>query len=220
MIKLKHLNIKIPKNYVLIEVIDDTDYATIGDLNIQIGKTYLGDKYNEGLYSVRRGYLIAMPNKIDYSEAGTPWINDVRPDIGDVVYFEYLTGKTSTHCEYGGNIYYILPYRSLVLSLNAEMDTNTIQMLNGFIMAKNMLKQRSSELEIKDTYYDDRYEILRIGEPNRDYLDGLIDDDSIKVGDKVITRFKHYQELEPKYQCRLDGNYYIYFQRKEIIGIL
>ena len=173
MIKLNNLDITIPKNHVLVEVIDDTGFLTVGDVDIKLGNTVNGDKYSEGEFSIRRGYLITMPNKIEYSEAGTPWKNEDRPEIGQIVYFDYLTGKTGTHCSYEGKIYYILPFRSLVLSLNANMDTNTIQMLNGNILAQMVLKPRVSELEYKDTYYPDRFLIKRIGTPNKDYLDGL-----------------------------------------------
>ena len=220
MVKLTNLKVSIPKNHVLVEVIDDTGFLTISNTDIQLGNTKDGLKYSEGEFSTRRGYLITMPNKIDYSESGTPWKNEDRPNVGDIVYFDYLTGKNCTHCEYEGKIYYILPFRSLVLSLNANMDTNTIQMLNGFILADTVLRPRISELEYKDTYYPDRFLIKRIGSPNKEYLDGLIDDEGVKVGDVVLTRFRNYQQLEADYQLRLDGNKYVFFQRKEIIGIL
>jgi len=220
MIDYTKLTQKIPKNYVLVEPIKDNDKLSIGNLDIKVGRTPDGQVYNEGEQSVRRGYLLKMPNKIDYSEAGTPWVNSDRPNVGDIVYMDYLTAKNCDRYYIDGIECYLMPYRSLVLSLNVNMDTNTIQMLNGFILAKTMLKPRISELEYKDEFYPDRFIVERIGTPNKEYLDGLIDDESIKVGDVVLTRFRNYQYLEGDYQLRLDGSKYIFFQRKEIIGIL
>lgn len=220
MIDYTKLQQKIPKNYVLIEPITDNDKLSIGELDIKVGRTVNGDVYHEGEQSVRRGYLLKMPDKIEYKEAGTPWINSDRPNVGDIVYMDYLSAKTCDRYVVDGIECYILPFRSLVLSLNPQMDITTVQMLNGNILAQIVLKPRISELEYKDTYYPDRFLIKRVGTPNKEYLDGLIDDESIKVGDVVLTRFRNYQYLEGSYQLRLDGSKYIFFQRKEIIAIL
>lgn len=220
MIKLKNLKGKIIKNFVLVEIINDTDHLTVGSIDVKIGVSPSGEKYAEAEQSVRRGYVVVLPKKIDYSEAGTPFYNSARPDVGDVVYFDYLTGL---HCEkatYQGKIYYIIPYYSLILALNSKMDVSTIKMLNGNILAQKVLKERSSKLEIKDTFFEDRFTIKKIGECNYDYMDGSIDDDNIKEGDVVLTKFKNYPELEPAYQLRMDGDSYIYFKRNTIIGVI
>lgn len=220
MIKLKNLNGKIIKNFVLVEIINDTDHLTVGNIDVKIGVSPSGEKYAEAEQSVRRGYVITLPKKITYSEAGTPFYNSARPKVGDVVYFDYLTGLNCDHATCEGKIYYILPYYSLILALNSEMDVSTIKMLNGYILAQKLLKERSSELEIKDSFFEDRFTVKKIGECNTEYMDESIDDDNIKEGDVVLTKFKNYPELEPAYQLRMDGNSYIYFKRNTIVGVI
>jgi hypothetical protein len=226
MIEIKDINkLRVPKNHVLVKVIDDTSTMSVGDVTIDIARTKDGEKWSEGEHSIRRGYLVKLPERIFYSQAGTPWKNPTRPKIGNIVYFDYLAGKQA--CNEGklitnnGEIYYILPFLSLILHLNDKMDLDTVEMLNGFILAKKCLKTPVSSLEIKQEYYDDRYIIKRAGECNTDYLDeGKVDDDEIQEGCTVIAKFKNYPKLEADFQLRLDGQSYYYFKRETIIGIL
>lgn len=208
------MNIDIPKNYCLINSIDDTDELQSGEFKSKIGRTPDGIKYSEGEFSVRRGHLIHLPNRIDYSEQGTPWKNYVRPIVGNIVYFDYLTAK-------GADIYQgclIMPFRSLILHLNPDMDTNSIEMLNGYLLA-HPLPRTSSNLDIKSVY-EDRFKIKKAGELNLGYLDGSVDDKAIVEGSNVITRFNNICKLEADFQLRLDGSSYVYMQRKDCIGIL
>ena len=162
-----------------------------------------------------------MPDKITYDEAGTPWKNPVRPPLGNIVYFDYLSGKVCEKVTYENKEYYILPYRSLVLHLDADMDTSTIEMLNGFLLARQISKPKESSLEYKEAFYEDRFDIKKAGVWNVDYIDeGKIDDKSIKEGSKVLTKAKNYPTLEADFQLRLNGEKYVYFQRETVIGIL
>lgn len=220
MIKLKDLNIKIPKNYVLVEAIDDADHLSIGEMKIEL-PTVNGDRYSEGEHSVRRGYLIKMPEKISYHESGTPWVNDTRPRVGNITYFDYLSGKVCDKAIFENKIYYILPYRSLILHLDPNMDYNTIEMLNGFVLARQLPKPKESELEYKDEFYEDRFEIKLSGRYNTNYIDeGKFDDESIQEGCKVLTKAKNYPTLESDFQLRLNGEKYVYFQRETVLGVL
>lgn len=221
MIKIKNIKtVTIPKNYCLVEAIDDSDNLSAGGIDIQLGNTKEGLKYNEGEFSVRRGYLIQLPDKVTYNEAGTPWMNDMRPVLGNVVFFDYLSGKVCEKVICNDKIYYILPYRSLVLHLDPNMDTDTIIMLNGFMLAQQLPKPRESALEIKDEMYEDRFVIKQAGICNRDYINGKIDDESVQEGSRVMTLAKNYPTLEADFQLRLDGEKYVYFKRETVIGIL
>ena len=51
MVKLTNLKVSIPKNHVLVEVIDDTGFLTISNTDIQLGNTKDGLKYSEGEFS-------------------------------------------------------------------------------------------------------------------------------------------------------------------------
>lgn len=225
MILLKTLNVHIPKNQVLIKVIDDTDHLTVGDINIKLGRTVQGDLYSEGEHSIRKGYLVKLPDRITYNEAGTPWINGILPKIGNIVYFDYLEGKKGAmegkYCMYDNEIYYIVPFRSLVLHLSPDMDVDTIEMLNGNVLAQKLPKIPSSSLEIKKEYHKDRYVIKKAGKCNENYLEAYkIDDEDIVEGTKVLTRFENYPLLEAQFQNRLNGQSYTYFKRETVVGIL
>jgi len=221
MIQLSNLDVKIPKNYVLVEVIDDSQILKTGSLEVKVGKTKDGVKFNEGEHSVRRGYLIKLPDRVTYDEAGIPWKNPVVPKIGNIVYFDYLTGFSCDKAILKNKIYYILPYRSLILQVNPNMNTNTIEMLNGFILAQYIPKTKESDLEVIQKYYRDRYTVKRAGKPNTEYKDeNVVDDPLIQEGTKIITQFENYPVLEADYQLHLDGESYIYFQRNAAIGII
>jgi len=200
--------VKIPKNYVLLDPIDDREYLLAGDREIKMSKTVDGEEYSPGLYTIRRGYLTALPNKIDHSNIGTPYINNIRPNIGSIVYLDYLILKDAD--KYKGQ--FIVPYNSLIL----EVVKDGVKMLNGYMLSKKLSFEGT--LEAKD--YDDRYEILKAGERNLDYLDKSIDDESIVKGTKVLTRYSNYPVLEPERQLRLDGNAYYYFRRRDVLGVL
>jgi hypothetical protein len=212
---------KIRKNYVLVKIIDDTDKLNIGDVEIKLGKTKDGLDWDAGEHSVRRGYITKLPESVTYDEAGTPWHNPTVPRIGNIVYFGYLEGITCEKVVCDNIIYYVLPYRSLILQLNPNMDTDTTEMLNGFVLAQKLPKTKGSELEIKESFYEDRFEIKVAGVHNTAYKDDNITDDPIITeGSKVITKAKNYPVLEAEYQLRLDGNQYVYFQRKDVMAIL
>jgi len=201
--------IDIPKNYCLINPIKDNDELQSGDFKTKIGNTPDGIKYSGAEFSIRRGYLIQLPNKVEVSESGTPWFNPVRPLEGNIVYFDYLVARD---CDtYKGH--YILPYNSLIL----EVIGDDVKMLNGYMLCQNLPRTKS---ELDDSVHEDRFIIKKVGECNLDYLDGSIDDERIKEESKVITKFSHYPNIEPAYQWRLDGNSYTYFMRKDVIGIL
>lgn len=221
MIKLKDLNCKIPKNFCLIEAIDDSSILSVGKVNITLGNAFDGRKFEEGLNSVRRGYLIKLPTKIDHSEKGCPWFNDTKPIVGNIVYFDYLIGLKCEKATFENKTYYILPIRSLLMQLDSEMVSNTTQMLNGFILAQKLTKAPISKFDVTTKEYDDRYVIKKVGTCNYNYLDSdVLDDDEIVEGSVVLTKYSNYPTLEAKYQNRFDGQEYYYFQRNAVIALI
>lgn len=93
---------KSPPNTVVVEVgaaLDDT--VQYGNL-----KLHIDPEFNPTQYARIYGRVIAVPDGKAYNEEAVEIEKDVQ--VGDIIYFHYLTTSDETNCIYGN--YYKVPY--------------------------------------------------------------------------------------------------------------
>lgn len=219
-------------NYVLIKPYMDMRTSS------NIEGVVLDMTFEEEKHAARVGEVIAVPEKLYYTEQGPdslPWDTDMEIQVGDEVTYHFLSATTATdrhwerYVEFDGEIYIFVNYdRIFTAKRNGE-----IICLNGFVLVEPVEKVNNRYLpenfSFSDTYKGkDKYfgrvrfmgSLVRSYRLSRKIVHGP-DQDDIKEGDLILMDKVCDIPLEYPFHAMLNGNKVYYrVQRRYIRAIL
>lgn len=127
---------KSPPNTVVVEVgaaMDDT--VQYGNL-----KLHIDPEFNPTQYARIYGRVIAVPEGKAYNEEGIEIEKDVQ--VGDIIYFHYLTTSDETNCIYGN--YYKVPYYWIFCSVRS----GNILPIAGWTLCEQVVEEEFDTVEV------------------------------------------------------------------------
>lgn len=125
-----------PVNTVIVEVgsaLEDT--YTYGSLTINIDP-----EFNPTQYARIYGRVIAVPEGKVYATTGQEIEKDV--EVGDIIYFHYLTTSDETNCIHGN--YYKVPYYWIFCSVRA----GSIIPIGSWTLCEKIVEETFNEVEV------------------------------------------------------------------------
>ena len=125
-----------PVNTVIVEVgsaLEDT--YTYGSLTINIDP-----EFNPTQYARIYGRVIAVPEGKVYATTGQEIEKDV--EVGDIIYFHYLTTSDETNCIHGN--YYKVPYYWIFCAVRA----GNIIPIGSWTLCEKIVEEEFSEIEV------------------------------------------------------------------------
>lgn len=125
-----------PVNTVIVEVgsaLEDT--YTYGSLTINIDP-----EFNPTQYARIYGRVIAVPEGKVYATSGQEIEKDV--EVGDIIYFHYLTTSDETNCIHGN--YYKVPYYWIFCAVRA----GNIIPIGSWTLCEKIVEEEFSEIEV------------------------------------------------------------------------
>jgi len=196
-----------PKSNIVVVQVDRKNDKVKFDSGVEL---YIDTTYQEGRHVERSGKVVAVSEDIQYPK-NIEWDTDIEVQEEDWVVFDHLIG---IQCDKIDNLY-LLPYSALI----ALKNSSGIKPLNGYLLSKKLSYELKTNIEVPHIpTYNDRFEIIYAGKPNRSYIQkNWYDDPHIKQGMKVITRFANYPVAEYDQHLHVLDDEYHYFQRKEVI---
>jgi co-chaperonin GroES (HSP10) len=125
-----------PVNTVIVEVgsaLEDT--YTYGSLTINIDP-----EFNPTQYARIYGRVIAVPEGKVYATTGQEIEKDV--EVGDIIYFHYLTTSDETNCIHGN--YYKVPYYWIFCAVR----TGNIIPIGSWTLCEKIIEETFNEVEV------------------------------------------------------------------------
>lgn len=163
---------------VLIKIVLKNEKRTTKSGIIVVGDV----DFNPAENAQRVGVVEWVPSYLNYRETESE--TDMELEVGDRVWFDYMTGLNCVRFDVGGDEYKFMNYSDIYV---ADRDGKKI-MLNGNCLFELVDDEVKSELAIKTGKKDVRYGICKYaGKPNKRYEgDKWVDDEEIVEGMKVI----------------------------------
>jgi co-chaperonin GroES (HSP10) len=127
---------KSPPNTVVVEVgasMDDT--VQYGNL-----KLHIDPEFNPTHYARIYGRVIAVPDGKTYNEEGFEIEKEVQ--VGDIIYFHYLTTSDETNCIYGN--YYKVPYYWIFCVVRS----GNILPVSGWTLCETVVEEDFNHVEV------------------------------------------------------------------------
>jgi co-chaperonin GroES (HSP10) len=127
---------KSPPNTVVVEVgssMDDT--VQFGNL-----KLLIDPEFNPTQYARIYGRVIAVPDGKAYNEESIEIEKDVQ--VGDIIYFHYLTTSDETNCIYGN--YYKVPYYWIFCVVRS----GNILPIGGWTLCETVVEEEFNTVEV------------------------------------------------------------------------
>jgi co-chaperonin GroES (HSP10) len=128
---------KSPPNTVVVEVgasMDDT--VQYGNL-----KLHIDPEFNPTHYARIYGRVIAVPEGKAYNDEGVEIEKDVQ--VGDIIYFHYLTTSDETNCIYGN--YYKVPYYWIFCVVRS----GNILPVGGWTLCEMLVEEDFNHVEVE-----------------------------------------------------------------------
>jgi len=224
MIKIDLPNIKMQPGKILVEIFGQNETLNAGDikLHVNVGKAYGTSDMTatgDGEHMERSGKVAAKCNRVEPTQKYN-YYTDIDLEIGDEVWFPSSAYAKATRnlgvFTYKERQFIIIDYHLLYMKQNDHGS----EMINGYMLCKSVEKCVSNLVVApKDVYYEDVFLLAKRGKPI-EYINRYYDDPSIKEGDYILTRFKHYPKLEEMgHKYYSDETYYV-IQPKEIVAIV
>lgn len=194
----------------LVEVEVGYDDIVVGDVKLKMSRNAHGMHYDRIAHAARHGKVVRLPLAKEII-VPNEWVTDVEVEVGDDVWFEAFEGLEADKWAWKGKLYYVLPYRSLVVAKRGD----DIIPLNGYVIgdlqdtqgeltviekAKRMVNMKILHLGTKVSYPGSRYESEH------------------KEGDLVRLDVDYLPELEDKDHMTFGGGMHVYFHRKNIVA--
>lgn len=225
------MNIKIPKNHVLLEV----DFLRHKKIAFQSGTEIIIDpEFSKEKHANNTGIVVQVPESLYYNNNGTDVMQsmefntDIEVKIGDKVFFHYLQINAiiaeRKHFERDGKFYAFIRHDSLFCGIRND----EIIMFNGWMLLEPIDLAVDEKSAVVTTLPKDRQKkdplkgrITHIGGLVKEYFYGKDDTDvgiEVAKGDVVIFLPHSDIPLEYKLHQSLDKKYYR-VQRKEVLSI-
>lgn len=217
--------IVLPKfNHVLVEPVGDPDVIKIGDFDFGIDTSY-----QESKHQVTRGIVRAVPDSLYFtkkpgSHATMPWLTDMELQVGDMVYYDYLTAMnaknptSSTQFRVNGFDCIWMKYNQIYCAVREE----EIVPVNGYCLVEPLKTMRSDmfDFSIMDNDHDQSVGVLRhVGSLIRWYrYHKHADSAEYKPGQIVLMKKVNDIPLESKYHESIDRFWRV--QRRNILGVV
>lgn len=213
-------------NMVLVEPVIDTSKVTFGELTIDINTEYQPENHVRVINRV-----VSLPKELKFSMnphqyRSMEWDTTMELKHNDIVWINYLAGLKATKIECEGMIYILIPYSQIYLARREkEIKTlnkirETVVMLNGYVLVEPTLYKVSNILDVPDKVNMRIMKVVVLGRPNKRYKDvTLMDDDYVRVGDRVVMKNLYHRKLEYDLHARFDKELYV-TQRSRILGVL
>lgn len=147
------------------------------------GIIVVGDgDFNPADHAQRVGVVRWVPEELNFKQ--TEVHCDMELQVGDKIWFDYMTGLNCVQYDVDGVEYKFMNYSDLYV---ADRDGRKI-MLNGYCLFELVDAESDSPLAIKTGKKDARYGICKYaGKPNKRYTNAeWQDDERVDVGSKVI----------------------------------
>jgi len=164
----------------------------------------------------RTGLVRGVPNQL-VRKRNHLWKTTVETEVGDTVWFDFMTGENCDRIQTESKLYYLMDY----FDLYAVRRGDEVIMLNGYCLFSPVKDDVKSSLAIDTGRMDARFGVAEyLGSYNEYYFAGLADDPMIQKGHKCVFSLPPVM-LESEYMARFDGKkQYRISQRHNIMAYI